>query len=151
MENRKFLQNRAYEYILNIILDNKLEDGQIYSQTQAASQIGVSRTPMRDALQRLEQEGALIEKGWDQARQELGQSREREAALEGSLRSLKQQAEETALPDLTGQLEKQRLLKQKGQELSKNLRTAGSRLDQNLNILEHLEAQSRQQPAIEKR
>jgi len=59
MENRKFLQNRAYEYILNIILDNKLEDGQIYSQTQAASKIGVSRTPMRDALQRLEQEGYI--------------------------------------------------------------------------------------------
>lgn len=110
-----------------------------------------SRKQAEKEIQRLEQEGALIEKGWDQARQELGQSREREAALEGSLRSLKQQAEETALPDLTGQLEKQRLLKQKGQELSKNLRTAGSRLDQNLNILEHLEAQSRQQTAIEKR
>ena len=35
------------------------KDGQIYSQTQAASQIGVSRTPMRDALQRLEQEGYI--------------------------------------------------------------------------------------------
>lgn len=59
MENHKFLQNRAYEYILEIILDNKLEEGRIYSQTQAASQIGVSRTPMRDALQRLEQEGYI--------------------------------------------------------------------------------------------
>lgn len=59
MENRKFLQNQAYDYILNIILDNQLEDGKIYSQTQVAAQIGVSRTPMRDALQRLEQEGYI--------------------------------------------------------------------------------------------
>lgn len=110
-----------------------------------------SRKQAEQEIQRLEQEGALIEKGWNQARQELSRSREKEAALEGSLSSLKQQTEETALPDLAGQLEKQKLLKQKGQELSKNLRTAGSRLDQNLNILEKLETQGRQQTALEKK
>lgn len=110
-----------------------------------------SRKQAEQEIERLEQDGAQIEKDWNQAQQELNQSREREAALEGRLSSLKQQTEEKESPDLAGQLEKQTLLKERGQELSKNLRTAGSRLDHNLNILEKLEVQGRRQAAIEKK
>ena len=53
------LQIRAYEHLREMIEENQLEDGVIYSETRLAKEIGVSRTPMRDALQKLEQEGLI--------------------------------------------------------------------------------------------
>lgn len=52
----KPLQAKAYEYIKNLILTDSFLYDTIYSETKIAKEIGVSRTPMRDALQRLAQE-----------------------------------------------------------------------------------------------
>lgn len=56
MEIKKTLQVQAYEYIKNKILDGTLEYEAIYSETKIAKEIGISRTPMRDAIQYLSQE-----------------------------------------------------------------------------------------------
>lgn len=53
------LQVKAYEHLREMIDRDQLEDGVIYSETKMAEQIGVSRTPMRDALRKLEQEGFI--------------------------------------------------------------------------------------------
>lgn len=52
----KPLQTKAYEYIKECILKNSFDYDTIYSETKMAQDIGVSRTPMRDALHRLAQE-----------------------------------------------------------------------------------------------
>lgn len=56
MEVKKTLQVQAYEYIKNMILTGELEYDAIYSETKIAKEIGISRTPMRDAIQYLSQE-----------------------------------------------------------------------------------------------
>ncbi len=56
MDYRKSLQLQAYEYIKNLILSEKLQYNEIYSETKIAKEMGISRTPMRDALQYLSQE-----------------------------------------------------------------------------------------------
>ncbi len=56
MAEYKPLNNLAYEYLRNMIYNCDLAFGVIYSETKLASQISVSRTPMRDALNRLAQE-----------------------------------------------------------------------------------------------
>lgn len=53
------LQEQVYNYLKNKILNNELEDDVIYSETKMADEIGVSRTPVRDALQCLSQEGFI--------------------------------------------------------------------------------------------
>lgn len=53
------LQERVYNYLKSKILNNELEDEIIYSETKMADEIGVSRTPVRDALQCLSQEGFI--------------------------------------------------------------------------------------------
>lgn len=55
----KRLQEQAYDYLKDLLLTGKLEEGVIYSETKTAEQIGISRTPMRDALRCLEQEGYI--------------------------------------------------------------------------------------------
>lgn len=55
----KRLQEQAYDYLKEMIISEKLEDGEIYSETKTAEEIGISRTPIRDALQRLSQEGLI--------------------------------------------------------------------------------------------
>lgn len=53
------LQFQAYEAIKERILRGQLIPGTIYSETRLASELGISRTPMRDAIQRLCQEKYL--------------------------------------------------------------------------------------------
>lgn len=50
------LQQKAYEYLLNLIRTGGLEPGVIYSETKLAGEIGISRTPFKDALVRLSQD-----------------------------------------------------------------------------------------------
>ncbi len=57
MDTAKPLQLRAYEYLKSRIVGDSLEYGVIYSETKVAAEIGISRTPLRDAIHRLEQEG----------------------------------------------------------------------------------------------
>ena len=52
----KPLQEKAYEYLKDKILRGELEPGRIYSETKMAAEIGISRTPFKDALVRLSQD-----------------------------------------------------------------------------------------------
>ena len=56
MDYQKPLQVRAYESLKDMILEGHLENGQIYSETKISQELGISRTPLRDAIQRLAQE-----------------------------------------------------------------------------------------------
>lgn len=55
----KPLQKRAYEHIKSLITGEQLEYGVVYSESKIALDIGISRTPVRDAVHRLYQEGYL--------------------------------------------------------------------------------------------
>lgn len=61
MRNREFkvLQIQAYEYIKGRILDGTLTFNRVYSETGLAQEIGISRTPVRDAIHLLYQEGLV--------------------------------------------------------------------------------------------
>ena len=59
MNDKTFLQMKAYNYIKEQILENKLEKDVLYSETKLSQEIGVSRTPMREALQCLSQDGYI--------------------------------------------------------------------------------------------
>lgn len=52
----QFLQEEAYAYIKERIASGELQEDQIYSETKMAAMIGISRTPVKDALVRLSQE-----------------------------------------------------------------------------------------------
>lgn len=49
----KPLQNKAYEYIKDMILSRALAFDTVYSETKIATDLSLSRTPVRDALNRL--------------------------------------------------------------------------------------------------
>lgn len=53
------LKHTTYEYIKNKIISCEYEPGTILNEELLCSEIGVSRTPVRDALSRLEQEGLI--------------------------------------------------------------------------------------------
>lgn len=55
----KLLQEQAYEHIKEMIITNKLTYQEIYSETKLAKELGISRTPFRDAIHRLVQEGFI--------------------------------------------------------------------------------------------
>lgn len=57
VESFKRLQEQAYDHLREEILQERFAYGEIYSETRTAARIGISRTPVRDALQRLAQEG----------------------------------------------------------------------------------------------
>ena len=56
MKEPQFLQAQAYDYLIDLIKKGELQTGEIYSLNQMAKNAGVSRTPFRDAVLRLEQE-----------------------------------------------------------------------------------------------
>lgn len=53
------LQQEAYNYIKRLILANKLDVNTLYSETKLSKELGISRTPMREALQCLSQDGYI--------------------------------------------------------------------------------------------
>lgn len=53
------IKTRAYDHIRQEILDARLPVGTALSEYQLAAEIGVSRTPVREALKRLEHEGLV--------------------------------------------------------------------------------------------
>ena len=55
MTSLTLLQHQAYEHLKNSIMSGELRSGYIYSETRIAKELGLSRTPVRDALQRLSQ------------------------------------------------------------------------------------------------
>ncbi|MDD6073020.1 MAG: GntR family transcriptional regulator [Otoolea sp.] len=59
MGSKSPLQIQAYDYLKDMILNGKLEPDVLYSETRMAAEIGISRTPMREALQCLSQSGYI--------------------------------------------------------------------------------------------
>ena len=56
MNESTMLQDQAYNYLIEIIKQGELESDRIYSINKMSSEIGISRTPLRDAVMRLAQE-----------------------------------------------------------------------------------------------
>jgi len=53
------LQIQAYEYLKDQILSGKLDPDVLYSETKMSAELGISRTPMREAIQCLSQDGYI--------------------------------------------------------------------------------------------
>lgn len=49
----------VYDYVRTLVLEGTLAPGAVISQVALAAQLGVSRTPLREALRRLQQEGLV--------------------------------------------------------------------------------------------
>jgi len=58
--NRKKAWEEAYNYVKKLILSTKLKPGEIISEQSLAEELGISRTPVREALRKLEQEGLIV-------------------------------------------------------------------------------------------
>jgi DNA-binding GntR family transcriptional regulator len=56
-------QQRAYDYLKTQITTLKLKPGQQITDVMVAQQLDISRTPVREAFYRLENEGLLIKEG----------------------------------------------------------------------------------------
>lgn len=54
------LNDRAYETIATLIRSRRLKGGDVIVEARLASSLGISRTPLREALQRLEGEGLVV-------------------------------------------------------------------------------------------
>lgn len=59
MQVMSSLQLEAYNYIKNLILTHQLDANKLYSETKLSKELGISRTPMREALQCLSQDGYI--------------------------------------------------------------------------------------------
>ena len=57
---RGSLEDQVYQRIKEAILEKELRPGEKVSHTEWAELLNISRTPVRDALKRLEQEGLII-------------------------------------------------------------------------------------------
>lgn len=55
--NRTFIRDDVYQSLLEWIIDGNLEPGEKLKDKELAAQLGVSRTPVREALRKLEDEG----------------------------------------------------------------------------------------------
>ena len=55
----KSLKEQTYDAIKTMILTGKLERGRLYNEMKWAQQLGVSRTPVREALLELSNEGMI--------------------------------------------------------------------------------------------
>ena len=53
------LKNVAYEYLLNAIMSYELKPGQVIVEQEVSDQLGISRTPIREAFKQLESEGLV--------------------------------------------------------------------------------------------
>ena len=64
--NQTFVE-KVYEYVKHCIMDTTLNPGQTISDTDTAAKLGISRTPVREALRQLELEGLVLHtprRGW---------------------------------------------------------------------------------------
>lgn len=53
------LNEQAYLHLQHLIMENQFSYHEIYSETKIAKELGISRTPFRDAVHRLAQEGYI--------------------------------------------------------------------------------------------
>ena len=59
MKSFKRLHEQAYDYLKDMILTGQFNGDEMYSEAKTAADLGISRTPVRDALLRLTQEGYI--------------------------------------------------------------------------------------------
>ena len=59
MKEKSFLQSKAYDYIKEQILEGKLLPDTLYSEARLSKELDISRTPIREALQCLSQDGYI--------------------------------------------------------------------------------------------
>ncbi len=67
MNSTNSLQQKAYEYIRENILSMEYQPGDFITDSKIAAELKISRTPVREACQRLEYEGLLFSesrRGW---------------------------------------------------------------------------------------
>jgi DNA-binding GntR family transcriptional regulator len=57
--HRQSLSEQVYEHIKRLILSGRIQGGERISEEKVARQFGVSRTPIREALRRLEEYGII--------------------------------------------------------------------------------------------
>ncbi|MBN2315201.1 MAG: GntR family transcriptional regulator, partial [Sedimentisphaerales bacterium] len=62
MRKNGHAKRKAYEKIKDLILNSQLQPGQAVTETALSEDLGLSRTPVREALHELEQEGLIITK-----------------------------------------------------------------------------------------
>ncbi len=60
LDNYKPLRDVVFENLREAILEGKLKPGQRLMEVQLAEQLGVSRTPVREAIRKLELEGLVV-------------------------------------------------------------------------------------------
>ena len=53
------LNEQAYNYLQKLIMENHFSYQEVYSETKLSKELGISRTPLRDAVHRLAQEGYI--------------------------------------------------------------------------------------------
>jgi len=59
INTKSSLQSQTYTYVKNQILTNVLDANVLYSETKLAAELGISRTPMRESLHCLSQDGYI--------------------------------------------------------------------------------------------
>lgn len=59
VEGPRLLSDRVYEQLKGLILGNQLHPGDSLGEERLATQLAISRTPLRSALTRLEREGLV--------------------------------------------------------------------------------------------
>lgn len=57
------LADQVFEHLENAILSGKYSRGEVLTESKLSTELGVSRTPIREALRRLEQEHIIEESG----------------------------------------------------------------------------------------
>ncbi len=59
MFEKSTFKEQAYQYLLNLIMSDELEESKVYSERYFAEKMGISRTPVREAILHLCQEGYI--------------------------------------------------------------------------------------------
>jgi DNA-binding GntR family transcriptional regulator len=107
------IRERVYDYLKTSILSGRFNPGERLTEEHLANEIGVSRTPIREALHKLELEGLikpLETRGFivsGDSREEMEELFEIRSILEGyALRIISEKISEQALEQLNGFIEK---------------------------------------------
>jgi len=58
------LVDRVYELVKDLIVRNKIAPGQVLMENKLAKSLGISRSPVREALNRLNHEGLVVIEPW---------------------------------------------------------------------------------------
>jgi DNA-binding GntR family transcriptional regulator len=103
------VRERIYEYLKSAILSDRIHPGERLAEEHLAKEMGVSRTPVREALHKLESEGlikALETRGFivsKDSREEVEELFDMRAILEGyGLRVISEKVSENLLEQLNG-------------------------------------------------